>query len=118
LPRDSKTDARRLEVDRWRSLAINLIGPAELELRVFGEAASLEIHRRGLDGVTHHYPRHGASARPLAIPEGVHTLFIESERRVELELEVEDAAAERVWLIEAERPIHENEHGNEVLEPD
>ncbi|HLT39874.1 MAG TPA: hypothetical protein VK034_26520, partial [Enhygromyxa sp.] len=121
LPRGSKTDARRLEVDRWRSLAINLIGPAELELRVFGdagEAASLEIHRRGLDGVTHGYPRHGASVRPLAIPEGVHTLFIESERRLELELEVEDAVAERVWLIEAERPLRENEHGNEVLEPD
>src|SRR5690606_5849077 len=118
LPRGSKTDARRLEVDRWRSLAINLIGPAELELRVFGdagEAASLEIHRRGLDGVTHGYPRHGASVRPLAIPEGVHTLFIESERRLELELEVEDAVAERVWLIEAERPLRENEHGNEVL---
>lgn len=121
LPRDSKTDTQRLEVDRWRSLAINLIGPAELELRSFGEpgeAAALEIYRRGLDGTEVGYPRHGASVRPLSIPEGVHTLFIESERLVEIELEVDDAAAERVWLIEAERPVRENEHGNEVLEPD
>ncbi|HVH99634.1 MAG TPA: hypothetical protein VM869_13025 [Enhygromyxa sp.] len=121
LPRGTETDERRLEVDRWRSLAINVIGPAELELRVLGntgEAGALDIHRLGLDGVRESYPRHGASVRPLTIPDGIHTLFIESERRVELALEVEDAAAERVWLIEAERPIRESEHGNEVLEPD
>jgi hypothetical protein len=121
LPRGTETDAQRLEVDRWRSLAINVIGPAELELRVFevsGEAAALEIYRRGLDGMTVPYPRHEASVRTLQIPAGVHTLFIESERRVELELGVEDAAVERVWLIEADRPIREDEHGNEVLEPD
>jgi hypothetical protein len=121
LPRGTETDKRRLEVDRWRSLAINVIGPAELELRVLGvtgEAAALDIHRLGLDGVRVPYPRHDANVRPLTIPTGVHTLFIESERRVELELEVVDAAAERVWLIEADRPIREDEHGNEVLEPD
>ncbi|MFO7567069.1 MAG: hypothetical protein R6X02_30775 [Enhygromyxa sp.] len=120
-PRGARADPRRLEVDRWRSLAINVIGPAELELRAFGEpdaARALEIHRRGLDGSTFAYPRHGASVRPLLIPEGVHTLFIESQRRLELELEVEDAAAERVWLVEAERAFRQNEHGNEILEPD
>lgn len=121
LPRGLETDERRLEVDRWRSLAINVIGPAELELRTLAswqEAAALDIHRLGLDGMRVAYPRHGATVRPLTIPPGVHTLFIESDRRVELELDVEDAAAERVWLIEADRPVHENENGNEVLEPD
>jgi hypothetical protein len=121
LPRGTETDARRLQVDRWQSLAINVVGPAELELRVLGvtgEAAALQIYRRGLDGMTVPYPQHDALVRTLAIPAGVHTLFIECERRVELELGVEDAAAERVWLIEAERPIREDEHGNEVLEPD
>ncbi len=118
LARGASYDARRLEVDRWRSLAINVIGPAELDLRTLDSDRSadlLEIYRRGLDGVDVEYPR---GARTLTIPDGVHTLFIESTRRVELVLSVVDADAERVWLIEAERARREDEDGNEVLEPD
>ncbi len=120
LPRRSTNDARRLEVDRWRSLAINVIGPAELELKTFdgeGRAGDLEIYRRGLDGRDFAYPVLDSRVRGLSVPSGVHTLFIESSRRVEIELGVV-AETERVWLAEADRAIRQDEHGNEVLEPD
>lgn len=121
LERGTKSNSRRVEVERWRSMAVNVIGPAELELRVSGpegSAGTLEIYRYGIDGSAFSYPRHDARTRPLTIPAGVHTLFVESERLVEVELEVVDAEAERVWLVEAERPIREDEDGNEVLESD
>ncbi len=121
LPRGATTNARRLEVDRWRSLAVNVIGPAEIELEAFegeGTAASLEITRIGLDGVGFGYPRLASRVRSLDVPAGVHTIYFESERRIDIELRVVDAEAERVWLIEAERSIRQDEHGHEVLEPD
>jgi hypothetical protein len=120
LPRRTQTDQRRLEVDRWRSLAINLLGPAELELRLFGDPlaiAGLEVHGVGLDGrVSTHAG--DAAVRTLMIPAGLHTLILGSEQRLELELEVSDAETDRVWFSEADRPTRRNEAGNEVLEPD
>jgi len=121
LPRSFKASTRRIEVERWRSVAINVVGPAELELRVHGPehgAGGLSIYRWGLDGSSLAYPRHDAHTRPLTIPAGIHTLVFESDQLVALELEVLDAEAERVWFVEAERAVREDEDGNEVLEPD
>lgn len=156
LPRDTKTDERRLIVTGARSMAVNVMGPAELQLELFtdlsrgtvaprggegegegedgnegeGEAPAayvssaeqrlldLEIYMRNLDGTEDAFPRSLARSRTLEIPEGVHTLILESEEMLEFTLEVAEAQEERVWLIEAERPMRLDEDGNEVLQPD
>jgi hypothetical protein len=121
LPRRTKTGERRLVVDEARSLAVNVIGPAELSLALFctpEEAAGVEVRRYSLDGSAASYPSSRGRERTLEVPAGVHTLEIESPRRVELTLELAEAQEKRVWLIEADRPKRVDEDGQEVLEPD
>ncbi|WP_052554755.1 hypothetical protein [Enhygromyxa salina] len=129
LPRGTKTDQRRLTVNDAHSLAINVLGPAELSLEVFGDVehfAGLSVKRRGLDwlggtgGRDVPFGRSRVALRSLSVPEGVHTLIFESEHELELALEVAESRADdaRVWLCEADRPRRTDEEGNEVLEPD
>lgn len=123
LPRGTKTEQRRLEVDDAHSLAFNVIGPAELTLEVFGDAdqfVGLGVKRRGIDGHDVAYGSSRVALRSLSMPEGVHTLIIESEHFLELTLEVAEARVDdaRVWLCEADRPRRTDEDGDEVLEPD
>jgi hypothetical protein len=123
LPRGTKTDQRRLEVDDFHSLAINVIGPTELSLEVLGDEArffGLDAKLRGLDGREIIFGRSKVALRSLSVPEGVYTLIIESEQYLELTLETAETRADdaRVWLCEADRPRRTDEDGNEVLEPD
>ncbi|PRP94458.1 hypothetical protein ENSA5_40770 [Enhygromyxa salina] len=123
LPRGTKTDERRLVVDDARSLAINVIGPVELRVDVFGPpdlVTKLGIKRRGLEGEDVAYPSSRARKRSLEVPPGVHTLIFESPIRLELTVEAAEASelGSRVWLCEADRPMRVDEDGNEVLEPD
>ena len=105
--------------DRWRSLAYNVLGPAELILRVPpGQAERVELRRLGLDGAVEVYPRSPAPVRRVPIPEGVHTLVVAARQRVEVDLVVADAEAERVALVEPSRPRVVDERGHERLLPD
>jgi hypothetical protein len=120
-PRSAGDSLPPVEVDRWRSLAYNVVGPAELILHTpSGTAAAetLELSRLGLDGRTHDYPRSAATTRRVQVPAGIHTLFIAAHRRTAVELTVVEAEAGRVAWIEASRPRIVDEHGHEQLRPD
>ncbi|MCA9702077.1 MAG: hypothetical protein KC431_31430, partial [Myxococcales bacterium] len=122
LPRGTKAEVEAHPVVPTRWLAFNVIGPAELELRVAegsSDPRELQILRFGLWGEAEALPQSGASNRTLAVPEGVYCYVFSVDRPHRHEIEIEVVESEhRVWMTEAERPLRVNDDGNEMLEPD
>jgi hypothetical protein len=120
LPRESEDDVRWLRVDPLRSLAFNVVGPAELELRSHAvdpvsAAARLQVHRLHVDGS--HEPLAITDARQrLHVPAGVQTLFLTSDRPVDVELRVIEGESDPVRF--SDRPLRIGDDGSEQLEPD
>jgi hypothetical protein len=120
LARESEDAVRWLRVDPLRSLAFNLVGPADLELRSHpvdpaSEPARLDVHRLHVDG-SHEPLAVVDPEQALHVPAGVHTLFLASDRPVDVELRVVEAEADPTRF--SDRPGRIGDEGVELLEPD
>jgi hypothetical protein len=120
LPRESLDDTQWLRVDPLRSLAFNVTGPVNLELRSHGVDLSmgppqLAIHRLHVDG-SHEPLEFTGSRQTLHLPAGVQTLFLATDRPADVELQVIEGEADVVRF--SDRPQRIGDEGNEQLEPD
>ncbi|MFV8754256.1 hypothetical protein ACNOYE_27240 [Nannocystaceae bacterium ST9] len=120
LPRESLDDTQWLRVAPLRSLAFNLSGPVELELRTHTVDPSLgpariSLGRVGVDGSLEELVFEGTQGS-LSLPAGVQTLFIETDRPVDVELAVVEGEFDPVRF--SDRPQRIGDEGSEQLEPD
>lgn len=122
LPRESFEDTRWLRVHPLRSLAFNVTGPADLELRTqlvdpASGAARLELHWLNVQGEDAPLLAGVAERRKsLWVPPGVQTIFIATDRPVDVDLRVIESPPNPVRF--SDRPQRIGDDGNEYLEPD
>lgn len=142
LPRESFEQTRWQRVDPLRSLAFNVMGPADIELRTQAVAvdcqssarslefdplgggcneslgtARLELHWLNVAGED--APLLAGLAEPrksLWVPPGVQTIFVSSDRPLDVDLRVLEHPPNPVRF--SNRPQRIGEDGNEYLEPD
>ncbi len=120
LPRESFDDTHWLRVTPLRSLAFNLTGPVDVELRTRSvdpnlADAQINLHRLGVDGM--HEPLTINSERTiLSLPAGVQTLFVAADRAVDIEIQVLERHAAPIRF--SDRPQRIGDEGSEQLEPD
>lgn len=145
LPRESFEQTRWQRVDPLRSLAFNVTGPAEIELRTQAVEQGVEVEPLDDAGL---FTDYGADSRAAAsgtarlelhwlnvagedapllaglaeprkslwVPPGVQTLFVASDRPVDVDLRVLENPPNPVRF--SNRPQRIGEDGNEYLEPD
>lgn len=120
LPRESLDDTRWLRVEPLRSLAFNLTGPVDVELRshavdLGGGTPQIAVHRLHVDG--NHEPMEFVGTQQiLHLPAGVQTLFLASDRPTDVELRVIEGEFNPVRF--SDRPQRIGDEGSEQLEPD
>ncbi len=126
LPRESIGDARWLRVTPTRSLAFNATGPADLELETHiidpdDGTPRLELHRLHVDGQSEALEFSGdliaGEKTTLHLIAGVQTLFLTSDRPVDVELRVRESESEDPVRF-SDRPQRIGDEGREELEPD
>ncbi len=121
LPRELIGEQARLRVTPMRSLAFNVVGPAELGLHSslasdLARPGELHVTRIDLEGSSERLLDAGAGEHTLRVPEGVHTLVLEADSAMSVELEVVETDTDPTRL--SDRPKRISESGSELLEPD